>query len=74
MKSNKKRFYLLCLYLYHVINITFIIYLAIYVLFLKDDSIYYTYLMILLSGVFLGYTLADKAYRYILNHNNKDIN
>ncbi len=60
-------------YSYIIIYGVFLIYLLLYAFWLKDISKYYTYLMIFLSGILLGYIIADKAHRYLKKHYNDSL-
>lgn len=57
--------YKLAYYSYYIVYGLFIIYLPIYAVFLRALSIYYTYLMIFIGGLFLGYFLSDEVHRYL---------
>ncbi len=59
------------LFFYHSYNIVLFLFLSFFIcysLFLYKKSIYYTYIMIFLWGLLLGYILADKAHRYLKNY------
>jgi hypothetical protein len=47
---------------------TWSVYLLAYILLLKDKSIYFTYIMIFLTGILIGYIFADKAHKFLNRH------
>jgi predicted PurR-regulated permease PerM len=47
-----------------------LIYLLLYIFILKYISDTYTYLMVLIIGIFLGYVFADTAHRYLKKRDN----
>jgi len=62
---RKKIIYKLVYYSYYIVYGLFILYLPIYAVFLRSLSIYYTYLMIFIGGLFLGYFFSDEVHRYL---------
>ena len=59
-------------YSYYIVWGLFIIYLLFFSMFLKGLSVYYTYVMIFLGGLLLGYYIANTAYRYLKKHPRED--
>ena len=57
--------YKLAYYSYYIVYVLFLTYLPIYAIFLRTLSIYYTYLMIFVGGLFLGCVLSDEVHRYL---------
>jgi len=62
---KKHLLWLLYYYSYNIVIFLFMGYLIFYSVFLRNLSIYYTYLLLFLGGLLLGYILADKAYRFL---------
>ena len=52
-------------YSYIIIYVVFFSYIILYAFLLKEISIYYTYMMFFLTGLMLGYMIADKAHKYL---------
>lgn len=69
----KKMIFTLCRYSYRIIYIMFALYLILYIFILHEVSVYTTYVMILLSGLCLGYSISFQADRYLNNHNQNNI-
>jgi len=69
-----KIIYKLYEYSFVIIFNLFFFYLVSYILWLKELSKYFTFLMIFLGGGLLGYVIADKAHRYLKKHYNKSLN
>lgn len=51
----------------------FLLYLFLYIFILHEVSVYTTYIMILLAGLFLGYSISFHANKYLNNHNQTNI-
>jgi hypothetical protein len=71
--KNKRIIETLYLKVGYIINYFFSIYFFIYLVFKLDKkSLLYNYLMLFLFGLFLGYRIAIKAYRYLKANQEKD--
>lgn len=65
----KRILYKILYYSYIIVYATMFIYLFLYIFILKYISTTYTYLLVLIIGIFLGYVFADTAHRYLKKRN-----
>jgi len=70
MEFYKKIKYKFWVYSKFIIFWVFGVCLCVYILLLKEISIYFTYVMIFLSGILVGYLFSDKAHKKLGNVSN----
>lgn len=61
----KKIIWLLFYQSYNIVLVGTMGYLFVYSIYLRTQSIYFTYIMLFLGGLLLGYIFADQAYRFL---------
>jgi hypothetical protein len=61
----KKIIWLLFYQSYNIVLVGTLGYLFVYSIYLRKQSIYFTYIMLFLGGLLLGYIFADQAYRFL---------
>jgi hypothetical protein len=68
----KKLIYNLFYYSYHIVYGLFLAYILLYAIFLRSLSIYYTYLMIFIGGLLLGFIFSEEASKYLKKYTKKN--